>query len=101
VKPAETAVARQWLNRRHVIAAKDKYATIKDLMETVVSVKSVPSLCNKDQLPSRKNVQAVSRFELGWLSPGAVRGPRGRGRLAVRFGARSWFPAGKAVGVCN
>jgi hypothetical protein len=50
VKPAETAVARQWLSRRHVMAATDTHVTIEELLEAVFSVRSVPRLYNEDQL---------------------------------------------------
>jgi hypothetical protein len=35
VKPAETAVARQWLRECHVTAAALTYATIEELLEAV------------------------------------------------------------------
>jgi hypothetical protein len=50
-KPVETAVARQRLSSRHVVAAVDTYATTEELLETVFSVRSVPGLYNEDQLP--------------------------------------------------
>jgi hypothetical protein len=47
VKPAETAVARQWLSERYVTADALTYATIEELLEAVFSVRSAPSLYNE------------------------------------------------------
>jgi hypothetical protein len=43
---ANMPVDRQWLSSRHVIAATDAHAILKD----VFSVLSVPRLCNENQL---------------------------------------------------
>jgi hypothetical protein len=50
-RPANTPVARQWLNSRYVMAVTDTYATIEEMLEAVFSVPSVPRLYNNDQLP--------------------------------------------------
>jgi hypothetical protein len=44
VKPAETTAARQWLSKRHVTTATFTYATIEELLEAVLSVRSAPRL---------------------------------------------------------
>jgi hypothetical protein len=46
VKNAETAVAREGLSSRHVIAV-----TTEELLEAVFSVPSVPRLYKEDRLP--------------------------------------------------
>jgi hypothetical protein len=51
VKPVETAVARQLLSSRHVMAATDTHATVEELWEAVFSVGSMPRLHNEDKLP--------------------------------------------------
>jgi hypothetical protein len=61
VKLAETAITREWLcntpvareclSSRHMIATTDMHTMIEELLEAVVSVKSMPRLYNKDQLP--------------------------------------------------
>jgi hypothetical protein len=33
VKPAETAVAREWLSSHHVIATTDTHTTVEELLE--------------------------------------------------------------------
>jgi Zn-dependent M28 family amino/carboxypeptidase len=38
VKPAETAVARQWLSSRSVMAVTDTRATTQELLEAVFSL---------------------------------------------------------------
>jgi hypothetical protein len=51
MKPAKTAVARQWLSIRQVMATTKTSATIEELFEAVFSVRSVPRLYNEDLLP--------------------------------------------------
>jgi hypothetical protein len=58
VKPAGTAVAGQWLNSRHVLAATDMQTTIKEWLETVFPARFVPALFNQDQLPLRESLEA-------------------------------------------
>jgi hypothetical protein len=70
VKPAERAVARQWLSSRHVKAATDTQAKTKELLEAVFSMRSVPRLYNEDQLPlsvrqSREFIESVEGVSVG------------------------------------
>jgi hypothetical protein len=51
VKLPERAVPRERLNNRHKLAATNTHATIVELLETMFSVRSVPSLYKEDQLP--------------------------------------------------
>jgi hypothetical protein len=61
VKPAETAVARQWLSSHNVMATTDMHTTMEELLEAVFAVRSVPKLYNKDQLPLRVSRETVCR----------------------------------------
>jgi hypothetical protein len=64
---ANTPVASQWLNSRHVIAAKGTHV----IMEEALSVPSVPRLYNEDQMPLRESPKtAVSRVG-GWCEMAA------------------------------
>jgi hypothetical protein len=49
--PLPRLVARQWLSSRHVKAATDTQATVEQLLEAVLSARSVPRLYKEDQLP--------------------------------------------------
>jgi hypothetical protein len=51
MKPAETAVARQWLSSHHVVTPTERNATMESLWEAAFSERSVPMLYNADQLP--------------------------------------------------
>jgi hypothetical protein len=87
VKPAETAVARehsanvpiagqqlrnmqQWGTWEAVFSSWPMpmlhYATIKELLEAVFSVCSMPRLCNKGQLPWQKSPETEIRRVRGW-----------------------------------
>jgi hypothetical protein len=46
-----TPVSRQRLSSRHVIAATDAYATTEELLDAVLSLRSVRRIYNEDQLP--------------------------------------------------
>jgi hypothetical protein len=50
VKPAETAIAREWLCKHIVPMAKKEHATMEELLEVVFSVQSVPRLYKESAL---------------------------------------------------
>jgi hypothetical protein len=67
VMPAETAIARKWLSRRHTKAATDTHVTVEELLEAVFSVRYVPSPAALPVSPSlqsgeesRESLQAES-----------------------------------------
>jgi hypothetical protein len=65
-KPQETSIARQRFCK-HFPVATDTNATIRELLEIMFSVRSVPKLCNHEwDQPTR------SRFFVVFLSPRAV-----------------------------
>jgi hypothetical protein len=59
VKPAETAVARQWLSSHNVMATTDMHTTMEELLEAAFSVRSMPMLYTEDQLPLRVSRETV------------------------------------------
>jgi hypothetical protein len=65
MKPAETAIARKRLCRHFrcwAVATTHMHATIKELLEAVFSVRFVPRLYNKRELPLQKSIEtALSR----------------------------------------
>jgi hypothetical protein len=71
VKPAETAVASEWLSSRHVNADTDTLATTEELLEAVFSVRSVPRLYKEDQL----SLQVSRRTQLEEEEVGVRRPP--------------------------
>jgi hypothetical protein len=60
VKPAETAVAMQWLSNRYVMAATDTHAATEELLGEVFSLRSMSRLYNEDQLPLRDSLEAAA-----------------------------------------
>jgi hypothetical protein len=65
------------------MAATDMHATMEELLEAVFSVRSVPSLYDKEQLRLRGNFEMTEKCEVGvrWpsacedISPGAEERP--------------------------
>jgi hypothetical protein len=60
-----TPVAGQWLSSRHVKASTYTHATIEELYEAVISVRSVPRLYNDDQL----SLAVISVWKRGQIPP--------------------------------
>jgi hypothetical protein len=48
---ANPVIAKQWLSSRRVKAVTHTHATIEEMLEAMFSVRSVPRLCNENQLP--------------------------------------------------
>jgi hypothetical protein len=57
-------VAKKWLSSRNVMAATDTHATIKELLETVFPVRSVPSLYNEHLVSLPVSRESVLRRQL-------------------------------------
>jgi hypothetical protein len=86
VKTAETGVGREGLRSRHVIAI-----TIKELLEAVFSVPSVPRLYNEDRLPLRdkslktEDRRTGGRYEMGATLRGREPGSRATSTVGSRY----------------
>jgi deoxyribodipyrimidine photolyase-like uncharacterized protein len=68
--------------------ATDKHAAIKELLEALFSVRSVPRPYNEDKLPLRGSLEAAVRRVRGWRE--VVAGLRGR-----EPGRRGTFTVGR------
>jgi hypothetical protein len=53
------------------MAVTDTHATIEELVEAVVSVRSVPRLYNEDQLPLDESLETAVRRIGGWCEMAA------------------------------
>jgi hypothetical protein len=70
VKQDEMAVARQW-HGKHVSAEFTKYAAIEEVLETMFSTQSIPSLYSKNQW----TVELVAPTQKDQLLISLKRGP--------------------------
>jgi hypothetical protein len=94
---ANTSVARQWFNSRHLMAATDTHTTIEELLEAVFSVRSVRRLYNEDQLPLRESLESAVRSVGGWCEMaaslrGREPGNRGTSTVGSHYQAALWRP---------
>jgi hypothetical protein len=64
-------IAKQWLSIRHVIAATDTHTTIEELLEAMISARSVPRLYNEHQLLLRESPETAVGRVRGWCEMAA------------------------------